>query len=255
MRSRGARVGLGDGLWTGLRDWARCSEFGERLDSRVRVDCGACGRSRPGFLATSSFFFLETKPYVATHEAVLERLTKYLYRHPESYLVFTAHNCLQIRNVNTKYKSPETTQTLFGRNFHTVRARPFGRRVLFSGDAMSLETSETRDPTPDEVQAARAKADAKRGASESPHLSGISAGFGRFLVSQPLTLPFPTSPPQPMPWRRDSRLPNPTRRAYRTRGTPATPWTPASVCSATTPDTSSAHVVAKRSSTRPRMNR
>ena len=43
---------------------------------------------------------------------------------------------------------------------------------------MSLETSETRDPTPDEVQAARAKADAKRCASESPHLSGISAGFG-----------------------------------------------------------------------------
>ena len=93
---------------------------------------------------------------------------------------------------------------------------------------MSLETSETRDPTPDEVQAARAKADAKRCASESPHLSGIS-GLARFLVSQPLTLPFPTSPPQPMPWRRDSRLPNPTRRAYRTLGTPATPWTPASV--------------------------
>ena len=252
MRSRGARVGLGDGLWTGLRDWARYSEFGERLDSRVRVDCGACGRSRPGFLATSSFFFLETKPYVAFPEALWRRLAKYLYRHPESYLVFTICNCLHIRNINTKYKSPET---LFGRNFHTVRARPFGRRVLFSGDAMSLETSETRDPTPDEVQAARAKADAKRGASESPHLSGISAGFGRFLVSQPLTLPFPTSPPQPMPWRRDSRLPNPTRRAYRTRGTPATPWTPASVCSATTPDTSSAHVVAKRSSTRPRMNR
>ena len=211
------------------------------------------GGHGPVFLRRRRFFVLETKPYVAFPEALWRRLDKYLYRHPESYLVFTICNCLHIRNINTKYKSPET---LFGRNFHTVRARPFGRRVLFSGDAMSLETSETRDPTPDEVQAARAKADAKRCASESPHLSGISAGFGRFLVSQPLTLPFPTSPPQPMPWRRDSRLPNPTRRAYRTRGTPATPWTPASVCSATTPDTSSAHVVAKRSSsTRPRMNR
>ena len=123
MRSRGARVGLGDGLWTGLRDWARCSEFGERLDSRVRVDCGACGRSRPGFLATSSFFFLETKPYVAFPEALWRRLAKYLYRHPESYLVFTICNCLHIRNINTKYKSPET---LFGRNFHTVRALPSG---------------------------------------------------------------------------------------------------------------------------------
>jgi len=126
MRSRGARVGLGDGLWTGLRDWARCSEFGERLDSRVRVDCGACGRSRPGFLATSSFFFLETKPYVATHEAVLERLTKYLYLHPESYLVFTVHNCLHIRNVNTKYKSPETTQTLLAGTFIRFGRVPSG---------------------------------------------------------------------------------------------------------------------------------
>ena len=59
---------------------------------------------------------------------------------------------------------------------------------------MSLETSEAHDPSPEEVQAARAKADAKRGAPRIPRsLQGMLV-LARALSRLPrLTLPFPRS--------------------------------------------------------------
>ena len=212
------------------------------------------GGHGPVFLRRRRFFVLETKPYVATHEAMLEPLTKYLYRHPDSYLVFTLCNCLHIRNINTKYKSPETTRTLLAGTFTRFGRVPSGGACSSRGTRCPSKRPKRAIPHPMRFKR-RARRLTRREVRPSPPTFRASV-LARFLVSQPLTLPFPTSPPQPMPWRRDSRLPNPTHRAYRTRGTPATPWTPASVCSATTPDTSSAHVVAKRSSSRrPRMNR
>ena len=118
-----------------------------------------------------------------------------------------------------------------------------------TGDGMSLETSEAHDPSPEEVQAARAKADAKRGAPRIPRsLQGMLVCARAF--SPPTTDPPVSTQPTPSP--RVSTPRSLLHRAHRDRGTPATRWMRASAYFATTPGPSSAKGAGTRSSPLPR---
>ena len=258
MRSRSARVWLEGELRTGLRVGAGRSEFDERLDSRARVDCGAFGGCEAPIFTQR--FVPRPKNPTCQNLKRFGPLTERLHCEPvcisdfifcvngEMYIKLFAHSRrkYEIRNLQSPchrlvHFLTRSSASRSGASLRATRAS--------TGDGMSLETFEAHDPSPEEVQAARAKADAKRGAPQIPRsLQGMLVLARAF--SPPTTDPPVSTQPTPSPRVSTPRgLPH---RAHRDRGTPETRWMRANACFATTPGPSSAKGAGTRSSPIPR---
>ena len=151
----------------------------------------------------------------------------YLVVFEEMYIKLFAHARRKIRNT----KSPVTTSPtcpLFGPGVSASGSGASLRATRAStGDGMSLATSESHDPSPEEVRAARAKADAKRGAPRIPVPSARCVLARAF--SPPTTDPPVSTQPTPSPHVSTPR--SLLHRAHRDRGTPGTRWMRASAVS------------------------
>ena len=230
------------------------------VSTRVRASIVARpGGARRGFLATFPRPKNPTCQNLKRFGHSPRDCTVNQYASPISYLVLTGRcpsNCLLMRGQNTKYEISShdvTDLSTFldqeSRELASGSGASLRATRASTGDGMSLETFEAHDQSPEEVQAARAKADAKRGAPRIPRsLQGMLVLARAF--SPPTTDPPVSTQPTPSPHVSTPR--SLLHRAHRDRGTPGTRWMRASACFATTPGPSSAKGAGTRSSPLPR---